>query len=323
MVGWQERLRYRRVLVTGGTGFLGRHVAQRLEEIGADAYAVGSSYGDLRDRLAVGRLFRQEITRSGYVVHLAYPGSTEGIDTSVHHPFSLASHLIQMDLNVIQQCVHEGIAKLLCMGSVCAYPETTSLPTEEGDLWNGYPEPVNAAYGLAKRTQLMLLEAARQEHGLNGIHLIAANMYGPGDTSGHVIPSLITRMRVAQRDGTPLVVWGDPHVTRSFLYVEDAAEGVCRALATYDSGDPLNLVSPVEVSMGQLVTWLSDRLGFTGPIDWDPSKPTGHRRRKFSPTKLEAALGWVPATTLAEGLDATVAWHLAHVPLPIPTPKEA
>jgi GDP-L-fucose synthase len=276
---------------------------------------VGSTH-NLLVRAEAQTLIEQEVNRSGYVAHLAYPGSRYGIETSVKTPFTLASDLVQMDLNMIQACVGLGVAKLLGMGSACSYPERTVLPTVEQDLWHGYPEPVNAAYGLAKRTQLMLLQAARQEHGLNGVHLITANMYGPGDTSGHVIPSLITRMRVAQRDGVPLVVWGDPAVTRSFLYVEDAAEGVCRALADYDSGEPLNLVSPVEVSMGVLVARLANRLGFTGAITWDATKPTGHRRRRFSTTALHAALGWVPSTTLSDGLGATVAWHLAYVALP-------
>ncbi len=302
----------REVLVTGSTGFLGRTVVMWLRRTG---WIVQTPTGDLRSLSTIAAICQDAGLCHLSVIHLAYPGG-DGIGDAAAHPASLAADLLRMDLNVIQACAEACVPKLVCIGSVCAYPEVTDLPTQESSLWLGYPEPVNASYGIVKRTQLALLQAYRQEFGLNGVHLVLANLYGPGDTSGHVIPALITRMRVAQRDGTPLAVWGESSVTRSFLYVEDAAEGVCRALAGYDSGDPLNLVSPVEVSMGQLVTWLADRLGFTGEVRWDATKPTGHRRRKFSITKLEAALGWVPATTLAEGLDATVAWHLAHVSIP-------
>lgn len=301
------------VLVTGGTGFLGQQVCRVLRAHGHDAIPVHRVSGDLRHLETVHSLLKTAPWDA--VVHLAYPGSRFGIETSVKTPHTLASDLIQMDLNVIDGCVALGIPKLLCVGSACAYPEHTTLPTDESQLWAGYPEPVNAAYGLAKRTQLMLLQAARQEHGLNGIHLILANMYGPGDRTQHVIPALITRLRQAVRDRTPLTVWGQPDVTRSFLYVEDAAEGIVRALAAYDSPEPLNVVRTEETSMEQLVTTLMDLLGIWVDVRYDATKPTGHRRRCFSDTRLREALGWVPPTPLREGLRATLDWHLREVPL--------
>ncbi len=288
--------------MTGGGGFLGKHVCQALLARGAEVDAPGRKLVDFQDSEETYSYFDDRLQLDSFVVHLAYPGSKLGIETSIRSPFSLVSALQQMDLNIIRASVAFSVKKLLCMGSVCAYPEFTDLPTDESQLWKGYPEPVNAAYGLAKRAQLSLLQAARQEHDLNGIHLIASNMYGPGDLSGHVIPSLINRMKLAKRDGSKFVVWGEPEITRSFLYVEDAAEGVVRALERYDSGDPVNLVSGAETSMGQLTDVLRSLLDFDGEVEYDRTKPTGHRRRWFSTTRLRAALDWVPSTPLYEGL---------------------
>lgn len=301
-----------RVLVTGSTGFLGRHVCGYLERQGADVYLhqLSKGMGDLR-AFPLPPFLRPVLTKNDLrVVHLAYPGSKYGIETSLKTPFSLAADLLRMDANVIQACGEWGVSKLLCCGSVCSYPEATTLPTNEAQLWQGYPEPVNAAYGMAKRMQLTLLQAARQQYGLNGIHLILANMYGPGDRSGHVIPSLIRKVRHAKATGGEVVVWGRPDVSRSFLYVEDAAEGIGRALAGYDSPDPLNLCSREEVTMQALVEQLAWLLDYPGPIQFDTSRPTGHLRRQFDTSRLQAALGWSPSTPFAEGLRRTVAWHL-------------
>lgn len=315
-------MRDKRVLVTGGTGFLGQHVVAALRHAGAEVAPAGSLAVNLLRSGETHRFFCQEADPETIVVHLAYPGSRYGIETSVRSPYTLASNLIQMDLNVIRECTQRGVAKLLCVGSVCSYPEHTTLPTDESQFWNGYPEPVNAAYGLAKRTQLSLLQVARQEHGLHGIHLILANMYGPGDRSGHVIPALITRMRQAKQTGEPMVVWGAPEVTRSFLYVEDAAEGIVRALQSYDSPEPLNLVRDEETSMGDLVAALAKNLHGPSEVTYDLGKPTGHRRRCFDNHRLQAALGWTPPTPFAAGLAKTIEWHLTHVPLQV-SPKES
>jgi len=309
-----DNLLGRVVLVTGGTGFLGQHVMAELHRRGARPVAAGRGDGDLLYRHGIHRLFHG-VSASTLVMHLAYPGS-KGITTSVRQPLSRQlAPIVRMDLNVIQACCEAPVAKLLCVGSVCGYPEHTTLPTDEAQLWAGYPEPVNAAYGLAKRMQIPVLAAARQEYGLHGIHLILANMYGPGDRSGHVIPSLITRVRRALVTGGPVVVWGRPEVTRSFLYVADAAEGLVRALLAYDSPEPLNLVPTTETSMQELIDAIAGVLGYTGRIAFDAAQPTGHVRRSFSTTRLHAALGWVPATSFLEGLATTIRWHVNHVPL--------
>ncbi len=306
----------RRVLITGSTGFLGAAVCARLRQ--DPQVELLASGVDLRD-VETARLALRTFTPDA-VIHLAYPGG-DGIGDALARPATLAADLLRMDLNIIQATAEARIPKLVCIGSVCSYPEHTILPTDEAQLWAGYPEPVNASYGVVKRTQLMLLQAYRQETGLHGIHLILPNLYGPGDRSGHVIPALITRMRLAVRDGQQdVVIWGGPEVTRSFLYIADAAEGIVRALERYDQPEPLNLVSGEEVSMRRLADHLARRLGYRGEFHYDTTKPTGHIRRWFSQQQMQAALDWLPQTSFATGLDATVAWHLAQAPRKDPRP---
>lgn len=301
----------KRILVTGDTGFLGHHVVAALAETAATVLGVGGrGVVDLRKYDAVAELLR--MTMPDYVIHLAYPGS-DGILTSIAHPASLVTDLLQIDLNVIRACAGK-VVRLVCIGSVCSYPMQTLLPTDESQYWQGYPEPVNAAYGLAKRTQLMLLQAYRQEFNLHGIQLVQANLYGPGDRSGHVIPATIAKVRKALRDGWPVVVWGAPDVTRSFLYVADAAEGIVRALDRYDRPAPLNLCGAGEISMSRLVQSIVDYMSYAGPVIYDQSKPTGHRRRYFDATRMNDALNWMPRTYFEDGLRATIDWTLQDQP---------
>lgn len=305
------------LVVTGAGGRLGQHVVRQLRATEAQrVVTLGRDRLDLRyDYQALSRILLElngENPDNVQLVHLAYPGG-DGIRTSQETPHTLASDLLRMDTNVIEACVAAQVSKLLCIGSVCAYPEHTEAPTPESVLYAGYPEPVNAAYGLAKRTQLMLLQAARQEFNLNGVHLILGNLYGPGDRSGHVIPATIRKIAAAvHEDATSIRVWGYPGVSRSFLYIEDAAEGILRALATYNDPAPLNLTGVEETKMHGLVTTLGDLMGWTGQASYDHGKPTGHRRRSFDLTALRAALGWAPPTRFADGLRSTVDWMLAN-----------
>lgn len=300
-----------KVAVTGASGFLGQAVVAQLRARGDEVIDARIDVLQFADTVAA-------LTRLGGVVpviHLAYPGG-DGIGDAQAHPASLAGNLLRMDLNVIQAATIANVPKLVCIGSVCAYPAQTSAPTSEHMLWDGYPEAVNASYGVIKRAQLALLHAHRQEFGLNGIHLILPNLYGPGDKTAHVIPALIRRMREAKRLGTPLTVWGAPYVTRSFLYIADAAAGIIRALDVYDKPEPLNLVNPGETSMGELVDLLRVPLNYTGLVTWDKSKPTGHERRMFSDVAMKTALEWQPTVKLYNGLVMTTDWHREQEPEP-------
>ncbi len=297
-----------RLWITGATGFLGRHVRQHLE----DRPGVHTARVNL---LAPGALRTAlEGIRPSRVLHLAYPGS-HGIRTSVEAPFSLLAPLLRMDLNVIEACAEAQVEKLVTVGSVCAYPETVTLPADESQLWAGEPEPVNAAYGQGKRMQLASLRAARQEYGLWGVQVVVSNMYGPGDRSGHVIPSLIARVRKACAAGGPVVVWGRPEVTRSFLYVAEAAEGIVRVLDGDTAAEPLNLTTTEETSMEALVEQIAEHLDYHGRIVFDRRQPTGSPRRLFDNSRLKQALGWAPTLPFEDGLARTIDWSLHHVPL--------
>lgn len=298
------------ILITGATGFLGRHVSALLPQA---VRIMGRADGvDLRDPEHLRELLREPWSMSPRtVIHLAYPGA-HGIGTMVETPADLVHDLLQIDLNVIDACAKAKVEKLVCIGSVCAYPEGVSLPTGEDQLWEGYPEAVNAPYGNAKRMQLELLKVYRRQYGLHGIHLILGNLYGPGDRSGHVIPATIRKVLAAQRTGASAVeVWGDGSATREFLYVEDAARAIVAALDHYEDPKPLNICSGQEISIRSLVDQIMILCDYQGTIQWDRSKPNGQPRRWFSRARAEAALGWVPETPFHTGLARTVAWLTA------------
>jgi GDP-L-fucose synthase len=301
-----------KVLVTGGRGFLGQHVCAALEAAGMEVLAPSRDILDVTHTRPLAHWLHLE--QPDAVVHLAKPPS-DGISTLERTPATYMAGLLTIDRAVIMTCAHATPQpKLVCLGSVCSYPEEVTYPVTEDQLWNGYPEAVNAPYGIAKRAQLTLLQAARREFGLNGIQLIVSNLYGPGDRSGHVIPSLIARVRRALVVGGPVTVWGEPEVTRSFLYAPDAAEGIVEALRRYAAPAPINLCAAEEVTMLSLIGGIAHRLYYHGSVEFDSTRPTGHRRRAFSLTAMRRALDWQPTTTFSAGLAATIDWSLAHVP---------
>lgn len=304
------------VVVTGATGFLGQAVVARLEP----RWSVVEWETNLLDRERT-RHSAERLGRPDAVVHLAKPRS-EGIQTMLSDPLGYTSTLLRMDVNLIDAAArYWPDTPLVCTGSVCAYPQHTDAPTREIDLWMGYPELVNAPYGVSSRMQLELLNAAARQHGLPSVHFLTANLYGPGDSSAHVIPSLIRRMiQGREQPQLPLEVWGSPLITRSFLYVDDAAEAIARMIEpkNFPGGGAdatvVNLAAAGTTSMQALVEALCAILRYQPrAVNYLGDKPTGHHRREFSIDRLRALLDWEPATTLAEGLQRTVDWHLKEI----------
>ena len=302
-----------KVVVTGSRGFLGTAVMAELKR--REIPCVGAPSSSLCDLLKPGHiddLFLQ--THPTAVIHCAAPYGGGGIGYANAHPFSLAGKMVRMDSLLIEAAVRYGVQKFVGIGSVCAYPESVTFPTSEDQLWLGAPEAINAPYGLAKRMQLTLLQAARKEYGLHGIQPIVANLYGPGvrfaaGLIGHVIPALIVKMAQAITEGpqTPITVWGDGMASREFLYIDDAARGVVDALQSYDRPEPINICSGAEVRIDTLVGLIATRMGFSGGLLWDTTKPNGQPRRQFSNVRARAELGWAPMVSLGEGLDRTIA----------------
>jgi len=301
----------RRVLVTGGGGFLGRVVVQGLRERGAAFVAAPrSSEVDLREREAIRRCLAE--TRPDVVIHAA--AVVGGIGANRRHPGRFFFENAVMGIELIEESRRAGVPKLVCLGTVCAYPKFTPVPFREEDLWNGYPEETNAPYGVAKKALLVQLQAYRTEYGFDGIYLLPVNLYGPGDNvdpeSSHVIPALIRKFVEAKAaGGTEVVLWGDGTPTREFLYVDDAAEGILAAAEKYDGALPVNLGSGEEISIRDLAALVATEIDWTGSIRWDTSKPNGQPRRKLDVTRAERLFGWRARTPLAEGLRKTVAWY--------------
>ena len=301
----------RRVLVTGGGGFLGRAILKGLRERGAGAVAAPrSAEVDLRDRAAIRRCLAG--TKPDLVVHAA--AVVGGIGANRAHPGRFFYENAVMGIDLIEEARRAGVAKLVCLGTICAYPKHTPVPFREEELWNGYPEETNAPYGLAKKMLLVQLQAYRAEYGFDGIFLLPVNLYGPHDNfdleTSHVIPAMIRRFEEAKAAGeAPVTLWGDGSPTREFLYVEDAAEGILAAAERYDGGEPVNLGSGEEIAVRDLAALVARETGYAGAIRWDPSKPNGQPRRRLDVSRAERLFGWRATTPLAEGLKRTVAWY--------------
>lgn len=306
----------RRVLVTGGSGFLGRLLVDGLRARGtAEVFAPRSAQYDLRDPAAAARVLAD--TRPDVIIHAA--AVVGGIGANQEHPGQFFYENAIMGIQLIEAARRHGVEKTVVVGTVCAYPKFTPTPFSEDDLWNGYPEETNAPYGLAKKMLLVQLQAYRQQYGMNGIFLLPANLYGPGDNfdpaSSHVIPALVRKCVLAQEAGDASIpVWGTGAASREFLYAADAAEGILLATERYNDPDPVNLGTGDEITIRELTETIARVTGFTGALAWDPSKPDGQPKRRLDTTRAEQRFGFRATTPFEVGLRETVEWYRANRP---------
>lgn len=304
----------RRVLVTGGTGFLGGAVLRRLHDLGVREVVTPSSDDvDLRDRRATAGLFAS--TEPDLVLHLA--ARVGGIGYNQVHPAELYLDNLLMGTYVIEEARAHGVDKTVIVGTVCSYPKEPPVPFHEESLWQGYPEETNAPYGIAKLAHLVHAQTAREQYGQNVIYLIPTNLYGPGDKFhpdvSHVIPALIKRCVEAVESGADHIeLWGTGSASREFLYVDDAARGIVDAAEHYDGADPVNLGTDHEMPIAELVTHIAAATGFGGELRWDPSKPDGQPRRRVDNTRARELFGFTAEVPFEEGLARTVDWFLAN-----------
>ena len=309
-----------RYLVTGGGGFLGSHVVERLRaDRGNVVVAPRSAEFDLLVPDDVDRLL--ELARPHVVIHAA--AKVGGIGANRLHPGSFFRDNALMGIHLVEACrTHPGareLRKFVQLGTICAYPKFTPVPFREEDLWNGYPEETNAPYGIAKKALLVMLQGYRQEYGFPGVYLLPVNLYGPRDNfdllSSHVIPAMLRKFVEANERGEATVtLWGDGSPTREFLYVEDAAAAVVAAAERYEGADPVNVGSGEEISMRDLAETIRALVGFEGSVTWDATQPNGQPRRRLDTSRALERFGWKATTPLAEGLKKTLEWYRAERP---------
>jgi GDP-L-fucose synthase len=300
----------KKIVVTGGAGFLGQRVVAELIARGARPETIvipRSANEDLRELSTCVRLTEG----TDLVMHLA--AKVGGIGFNKKFPGQLFFDNAMMGINMIEASRRNGVKKIVVAGTICAYPRHTPVPFREEDLWNGYPEETNAPYGVAKKSLLVMLDAYRQEYGLNGVFLLPVNLYGPGDNfdleNSHVIPALIRKFVAARDEGASTVtLWGDGSPTREFLYVDDAARGIVLGAAKYESSEPVNLGSSEEISIKDLASLIGKKAGFHGNVVWDTTRPNGQERRKLSVQRAKGRFGFTSQVSFSEGLDRTIAW---------------
>jgi len=307
---WQSK----RVCVTGGAGFLGSFVNAKLHERGAaDVFIPTIEKYDLVQAASIRQML--EDSKPDIIIHLA--AQVGGIGANREHPAEYFYNNLMMGVQLMHEAWLRGVEKFVALGTICAYPKFTPIPFREEDLWNGYPEETNAPYGLAKKMMLVQSQSYRQQYGYNSIFLMPVNLYGPRDNfnpaSSHVIPALIRKCLEAIDSGADTIeVWGDGSPTREFLYVEDAAEGILLASEKYNSSEPVNLGSGMEISIKDLVELIARLTGFAGHIHWEVSKPNGQPRRRLNVERAEQEFGFRAQVNFEEGLRRTIDWYRDH-----------
>jgi GDP-L-fucose synthase len=307
----------KKVVVTGGAGFLGSFVIAKLKERGAtDIYVPTIEEYDLTDRDSIRRLYDLTLA-DGFdaskmvLIHLA--AHVGGIGANREHPAEFFYDNLVMGVELMHQAWQRGVGKFVAIGTVCAYPKFTPVPFKEDDLWMGYPEETNAPYGLAKKMLLVQAQAYRQQYGFNAIYLLPVNLYGPRDNfnpaSSHVVPALIRKAAEAQEKGEKeIIVWGDGSPTREFLFVEDAADGIVTAAEKYNGAEPVNLGSGYEISIKELAEMICRMAGFQGRLVWDTTKPNGQPRRGLDVSRAKEYFGWSAQVPFEEGMRRTIDW---------------
>ncbi len=323
----------KRILVTGGAGFLGTHVTRRLRAENADVFVTRSADFDLREKAGIERAL--DAARPEIIVHLA--AVVGGIGANRENPGRFFYENAIMGIQLMESARCAGVEKFVAVATVCAYPKHTPVPFREDDLWLGYPEETNAPYGLAKKMLLVQGEAYRAQYGFNAISLLPVNLYGPGDNfdeaSSHVIPALVRKFVDARERGDRVVTaWGSGDASREFLYADDAAAGIVLATEYYDSSEPVNIGAGREITIRELVQTIARLCGFTGTVRWDASKPDGQPRRMLDTSRARERFGFAARTDLEDGLRSTIEWYLlqrAKAPRPQPrrvqppTPEQA
>jgi dTDP-glucose 4,6-dehydratase/GDP-L-fucose synthase len=305
----------RTVMVTGGSGFLGSHLVERLRarSDAVEIFVPRSDKYDLTERANI----RRALADSGAdtVIHLA--ATVGGIGANRENPGRYFYENAVMGVELIELARQFGVEKTTVLGTICSYPKHTAVPFSEDDLYDGYPEETNAPYGIAKKALLTQLQAYRKQYDFDGIYLMPVNLYGPRDDfdleTSHVIPAIVRKcVEARERGDAQITAWGTGEPTREFLYVEDAAEGILDATERYDGEEPVNLGSGMEISIRELVETIRELTGFTGSVEWDTSKPDGQPRRRLDTSRAQARFDWTASTTLEEGLESTIDWYETH-----------